>query len=47
MTSFPSFKGAAVQGALRFGNHRLVPLIDLCFMLYLDFFINATWTLLM
>lgn len=38
MTCFPSFKEAAVQGALLCFNHRLVPRIDLCFMPYLDLF---------
>lgn len=46
MTCFPSFKGAAVQGALLCFNHRLVPQIDLCSMLYLDFFINGLQTLI-
>lgn len=41
MTCFPSFKAAAVQGALLCLNHRLVARRDLCFMLYLDFFIDG------
>lgn len=41
MTCFPSFKAAAVQGALLCLNHRLVARRDLCFMLYLDSFIDG------